>query len=310
MIKKWSKNRNVTFDKMSGMMRRNHSEEAGLLAEVWIDTVEDTLKLIPFLLITYLIMEYLEHKAADKTQRLLRRAGSAGPLLGAAAGLFPQCGFSAAAANFYAARLISRGTLVAVFLATSDEMLPVLLSESAGLSVILRVLALKFAAGMAVGFLVDLAGAFFHRNSASAKPQIHELCEQERCDCQSGILVSALRHTGSIAVFLFLASLVLNLAIFYLGEENLSALMQGQPFASVLITALAGLIPNCAPSVIMTKLYLQGALSLGAAMAGLLVGAGAGLLILFRMNRDRKENLKIVGILYCAGVAVGLLLEL
>ncbi len=280
------------------------------MTELFADTIGDTLKLIPFLLVTYLIMEYLEHKAAGRTQALLRRAGKAGPFLGAAAGLFPQCGFSAAAANFYAARLISRGTLVAVFLATSDEMLPVLLTEAAEGATIVRLLALKFTVGLLVGFLVDFVDAFVRRGGPDQGPQIHELCEQEHCDCQAGIVVSALRHTAGIAAFLFLATLLLNLAIFYMGEDSLAAFMQGRPFVSVLFTAAAGLIPNCAPSVIMTKLYLEGALSLGAAMAGLLVGSGTGLLILLRMNRNRRENAAIAGIIYGAGAAAGLLLEL
>lgn len=280
------------------------------MAELFVDAAKDTLRLIPFLLVTYLIMEYLEHRAAGRTEALLRRAGKAGPLWGAAAGLFPQCGFSAAAANFYAARLISRGTLTAVFLATSDEMLPVLLSQSAGLGTAARLLALKFAAGLSVGFLVDAAGAWIGRGAPPKGPQIHELCEQEHCDCQAGIAASALRHTAGIAAFLFGATVLLNAAVLLLGEENLAAFMQGRPFLSVLFTALAGLIPNCAPSVIMTKLYLEGALSLGAAMAGLLTGSGAGVLILLRMNRDRKDNLAIIGIVYGAGAAAGLLLEL
>ncbi|MCI8566170.1 MAG: arsenic efflux protein [Lachnospiraceae bacterium] len=280
------------------------------MTELFADTIGDTLKLVPFLLVTYLIMEYLEHKAAGRTQALLRRAGKAGPFLGAAAGLFPQCGFSAAAANFYAARLISRGTLVAVFLATSDEMLPVLLTEAAEGATIVRLLALKFTVGLLVGFLVDFVDAFARRGGQDQGPQIHELCEQEHCDCQAGIVVSALRHTAGIVAFLFLATLLLNLAIFYMGEDSLAAFMQGRPFVSVLLTAAAGLIPNCAPSVIMTKLYLEGALSLGAAMAGLLAGSGTGLLILLRMNRNRRENAAIAGIIYGAGAVTGILLEL
>ena len=278
------------------------------MIEAFTDAIWDTLKLIPFLLAAYLLMEYLEHRAAGKTQSLLKKAGKAGPLLGAAAGLFPQCGFSAAAANFYAARMISRGTLVAVFLATSDEMLPVLLSRATAFPEIAKLLGIKLAAGMLAGLLVDLAGGVFRRDAEARKPQIHELCEQEHCDCKAGIIPSALRHTGSIAVFLFAASLVLNLIILYVGEDSLAAFMQGRPVLSVLLTALAGLIPNCAPSVIVTELYLQGALGLGAAMAGLLSGAGVGLLVLFRMNRNRRENLEIVGIIYGVSVAAGLLL--
>lgn len=280
------------------------------MIEALTDAAFDTLKLVPFLLITYLFMEYLEHKAGERAGELLRRAGKAGPFWGAAAGLFPQCGFSAVAANFYAARLISRGTLAAVFLATSDEMLPVLLSRPAGVRVIAPLLLLKFAVGMTAGFAVDFAGRRLHRETAPGEPQIHKLCKREHCDCEAGIVPSALRHTGSIAGFLLLVSFLLNLAIARLGEESLAAFMQGRPAVSVLLAGLVGLIPNCAPSVLLTELYLQGTIRLGAAMAGLLAGAGSGLLILFRMNRERKDNLKIVGIVYGVGVTAGLLWEL
>ncbi|MCI8402447.1 MAG: arsenic efflux protein [Lachnospiraceae bacterium] len=280
-----------------------------LLWDALTDAMGDTLKLIPFLFAAYLLMEYIEHRAAKKSRQLLAQAGRLGPLWGAAAGLFPQCGFSAAAANFYTARLISRGTLIAVFLSTSDEMLPILISRAVSPSLILRILAIKFLMGMTAGFLVDAAGRHFHTVTGSG-PQIHELCEQEHCDCQAGIWMPALRHTTSIAAFVFAATLLLNITIALTGEDTLAAFLQSLPLLSVALTALAGLIPNCAPSVIMTELYLQGALSFGAAMAGLLVGAGTGLLILFRMNRHPKENLKITAILYGTGMAAGLLLEL
>lgn len=281
-----------------------------MLIEALADAVLDTLKLLPFLFVTYLVMEYLEHKAADKTQRIIRHSGRLGPFLGAAVGLFPQCGFSAAAANLYAARLISRGTLIAVFLSTSDEMLPILISESAGFAEIGKLLMIKFFVGMTAGFLVDILGRLLRKGSIEEQPKIHELCEHEHCDCQAGILKSAVHHTIHIVMFIFLATSFMNVVIGFMGEESLTAFMQNQPVISVLLTALAGLIPNCAPSVLMTQLYLQGALSLGAAMAGLLVGAGVGILVLFRMNEDRKDNLKIVGVVYAVGVAAGLLLEL
>lgn len=270
--------------------------------------LEDTIKLVPFLFVTYLVMEYLEHKAAGKTQKLMERSGRLGPFLGAAVGLFPQCGFSAAAANLYAARIVSRGTLIAVFLATSDEMLPILLSESAETSVIIKLLGIKFLVGMIVGFAVDEISILLHKERKE-EPKIHELCEQEHCDCADGILPSAIKHTLHIVVFLFAATVLLNLGIEWIGEDSLAGFMQNRPVLSVALTALAGLIPNCAASVLMTKLYLQGLLSLGAAMAGLLVGSGVGILVLFRMNHERKDNWTIVGIVYLVGVITGLLLE-
>ncbi len=274
------------------------------------DAAVDVLKLIPLLLITYLVMEYLEHKAADQTQRLIRKAGRLGPLCGAGAGLLPQCGFSAAAANLYAARLISRGTLIAVFLATSDEMLPIFISEGVSPRVILHILGVKFGVGLAVGFLVDLLSGLWKKESAVQEPEMQELCKKEHCGCESGIFRSALHHTGTIVLFLFLVTLLLNIVFIFADVDTLAFHMQGNPILGVMLTALIGLIPNCASSVLITQLYLRGALGFGAAMAGLLVGSGMGVLVLLRMNADRKENAKIVGILYGAGVLAGILLEL
>ena len=267
----------------------------------------DTIKLVPFLLVTYLVMEYLEHHAAGKTRQIMERSGKLGPLFGAAVGLFPQCGFSAAAANLYAARVISRGTLIAVFLSTSDEMLPILLSERADVSVIAKLLGIKFVVGMLAGFAAD-GVKFLLRNRRKDEEKIHELCEQENCDCEAGVLRSALRHTIQIVLFLFVATVILNLGIQWIGEDTLASFMQDRPFLSVALTALAGLIPNCVASVLMTRLYLQGLLSLGAAMAGLLVGSGVGILVLFRMNRDRRSNLIVVASVYLVGLLTGLLL--
>ncbi len=278
------------------------------MTDALLDALIETLELIPFLFLTYLVMEWLEHAAGERTERWIRRSGRLGPLLGAAVGLFPQCGFSAAASNLYAARLISRGTLLAVFLATSDEMLPILITQAPGFRVVFSLLAIKFLVGLIAGFAVDLLGRHFARQDASPEPRIHELCEQEHCNCEQGVLRSALRHTVNIGFFLLLAAVILNLAIYFLGEDSLGAFLQRAPVLSVLLTALAGLIPNCAPSVIMTQLNLQGAISLGAAMAGHLVGAGLGFLVLFRMNRNRRDNIQIVLTLYVIGAAVGLLL--
>ncbi|MBR6526532.1 MAG: arsenic efflux protein [Lachnospiraceae bacterium] len=268
----------------------------------------DTIKLVPFLFVTYLVMEYLEHHAAGKTRQIMERSGKLGPLFGASVGLFPQCGFSAAAANLYAARVISRGTLIAVFLSTSDEMLPILLSERVDISVIAKLLGIKFVVGMLAGFTVDgIKMLIRHRRKDAEK--IHELCEQENCDCEAGMLSSAIRHTIHIVMFLFVATVILNVGIEWIGEDVLAAFMQNRPFLSVALTALAGLIPNCVASVLMTRLYLQGLLTLGAAMAGLLVGSGVGILVLFRMNRDRRTNWIVVGLVYLVGLLTGLLLN-
>lgn len=273
------------------------------MLEIIEHTLEDSLKLIPFLFLTYLAMEALEHKAGAKTQQLVRKAGRLGPLFGAAAGILPQCGFSAAASNLYAGRVISMGTLIAIYLSTSDEMLPILISEQAPPGLILPVLLTKAVIGIAAGFLVDL---LFRRKE---NHQIHEMCGQDRCHCEKGILRSAVSHTLQITVFILLITFGLNLILHNGGEQILGGILLNRPILGPVIAAIVGLIPNCAASVLLTQLYLEGILSIGSMMAGLLVGAGVGLLVLFKVNHDKKENLQITGILYLVGIAAGIVID-
>ena len=254
-------------------------------------SVLDSLKLVPFLFLTYLAMEYLEHRAGAKTEKLVGKAGKFGPLIGGLLGAVPQCGFSAAASGLYAGRVISLGTLLAIYLSTSDEMLPILISEKQPLSLIFTILLAKIAIGAAAGFLIDL---FLSQKKGEEHHHIHEICEHEHCHCEKGILRSAVSHTLQITFFILLITFALNLILHFVGEDALGAV---------------GLIPNCAASVAITQLYLSGAMSAGAMMAGLLSGAGTGLLVLFRVNHDKKENLKILGLLYAIGVLAGIVIE-
>ncbi len=272
--------------------------------DVLLDTVLDSLKLLPFLFAVYLAIEIIEEKAEEKTAAILRSAGRWGPVAGAAVGVVPQCGFSAAAANFYAGGLITRGTLLAVFLSTSDEMLPVLISGGAPASFIGKVLLYKVLAGVLTGILTDAAEKRFR---PSRRRTLHQLCEQENCRCEDGILLSALRHTGKIFVFLFAVTFVLNFAVELLGAERLGRFILNRPVAGELLAGIIGLIPNCAGSVVLTGLYLQGAMSAGAMLSGLLVSSGVGMLVLFRMDRDWKDDLLTLGILYVSGTALGML---
>lgn len=267
-----------------------------MILDVIYDSGIDGIKLLPFLFLTYLAMEYLEHLTGERMQAMIRRSGKAGPAIGSLLGIFPQCGFSTVAANLYAGRLITMGTLLAVFLSTSDEMLPIMISESAGVSMIGKVLLLKVGVAFATGFLADL---FFRKKE---EPQIGHLCERHHC---RGILKSALHHTWTIFLYICLVSFALNLLIALVGEETLAAVILGRPVLGLFAAALVGMIPNCASSVILTQLYLQGVLGAGALLAGLLPGSGVGLLVLLRVNDDRKENLRILGILYVAGVVAG-----
>lgn len=279
-----------------------------MLMDILLDGLLDSLKLIPFLFLTYLTMEYLEHKTSTKTRAVVRKAGRLGPLAGSIAGVFPQCGFSAAASNLYAGGVITTGTLIAVFLSTSDEMLPIFVSESVPVRSIVIVLGIKLVLGMITGFLVDFIFRF--RPSPIRYKEIHSMCESEHCGCEEGIFSSALKHTVKIFLFVFLCSIVLGLLIELGGEARLAQFLSGCPVLGPLLAGIVGLIPNCASSVVITQLFLGGMISFGTMMSGLLVGAGVGLLILFRANKRWKENLSILCILYVSGVVWGIVLDI
>lgn len=271
-------------------------------------TIIDSIKLLPFLLLTYILMEYVEHKTGGQTGVLLKKAGKVGPFLGGVAGLIPQCGISAAASNLYAGRMISIGTLLAVFLSTSDEMLPIMLSKSVGVSLIIKVLLLKLGIAVVAGFLVDICISFFEKGK-SHELKIHDLCEHEHCRCEDGVFRSACRHTIHIFLYVLIITFVLNLGIEWIGEENLSQFILNQPFFGPILAAVIGLIPNCAASVVITEMFLEGLMSFGTMMAGLLVGAGVGIMVLLRVNEDKKDSFKIIGLLYIIGVMAGVVLN-
>lgn len=270
------------------------------------DTLLDVVKLLPFLFLTYLAMEYLEHRTGNKAEALIKKAGRFGPVIGGLLGIVPQCGFSAAASNFYAGRVITLGTLMAIYLSTSDEMLPILISEQAPLGLIIKILLAKAAIGMIAGLVIDFV---LRRKGVEEHAHIHEICEHEHCHCEKGIFRSALSHTAQISLFILLITFALNLIFHFAGEEALAGLLLNRPVLGPLLASLVGLIPNCAGSVAITQLYLEGVIGIGAAMAGLLTGSGVGLLVLFRVNHNRKENLGILALLYGIGVCVGIMIQ-
>ena len=342
----------------------------------------DTLKLVPFLFVTYLAMEALEHYASSKSIAAVRRAGTAGPIIGALLGVVPQCGFSAAAATLYSARVITLGTLFAVFLSTSDEMLPIMIAAQAPVEFIVEVLAIKALCGLIAGFAIDAVLRLRHH--AVEAMRIHDLCERDHCGCDDesdapfalsdtrqehgegadgraddsdsglshdeereaelacasseqpehghdhahehghgyehehahdhahahahgfgAIAKSSLVHTLQVTLFIFLVSLALEIVIDGVGEDALASFISANSNLSVVVSAIVGLIPNCAASVVLTELYLEGALSMGAMLAGLLVSAGVGLLVLFRANRPMHENFLIAAGLVACGVVFG-----
>ena len=296
-----------------------------------LDALLDTAKILPFLFLTYLLMEWLEHRTEDKTKKAVEKAGHLGPLFGGLLGVIPQCGFSAAAASLYSGRVVTVGTLLAVFISTSDEMIPIMLGELASgksdWTVIVKAVAAKLVFGIAIGFLVDFLHRFMmlrgwikpkHMLPATADKKkldeepgtehIKDLCEQEKCKCETGIFKSAVKHTLQVIIYILAISLVLNLVIEFGGEEVIKNLLIDKPILGALLAGIIGLIPNCAASVAITELYMEGAIGAGALLAGLMVGAGAGLLVLLKTNKDWKSNLKLIGILYVAGVVGGLLI--
>lgn len=282
--------------------------ESGSVLGIFLDTLTDALKMLPFLFAAFCLMELLEHHAGEKLSRFFARAGKAGPAVGAVLGCVPQCGFSVLSANLYAGGVITLGTLCAVFLSTSDEAVLLLAATPSAAPDILKLLLAKVLIGVAAGYLVD----FLFRKKADSALQLKDLCDHEHCGCHEhgGVLRPALLHTAKMFGFVFLITLVLNFLVEFLGHERLETLLLHDSVFQPFLTALFGLIPNCAASVLLTQLYLEGALQFGAVVAGLCTGAGAGLLVLFRENRNPKDNLKILGILYIAAVVPGVVLQI
>lgn len=277
--------------------------------EILLHTLIDTAKMLPFLFGVYLLIEYLEHKASDKLPNVLRRMGPFGPIGGAALGCLPQCGFSVAASNLYSGRLISLGTLLAVYIATSDEAIPILLANPNGVKDIWKLIVAKLIIAIISGLFVDSVIRFLKRKSNEENEPYVDLCED--CGCEEhGVVYSALKHTLQIFLFLFVVSFALEAVMHLAGEELLGKILMHGSWAQPILSALIGLIPNCAPSVVLTNLYVSGSLSFGSIVAGLSTGAGLGLVVLFRVNKNLKQNLAIVGGLYVISAAAGLIIDL
>ena len=275
------------------------------MADIIFDTLIDGIKLLPFLFIVFFVLEYIEHKVSRKNKQIIEKSGKYGPFIGAILGMFPQCGFSVAATNLFSARVITFGTLIAIYLSTSDEMLPILLSNGLPITFILKIMLIKVIIGMIAGFIID----YLLKNKISLK-SIHDICEEEHCDCKHSLIKSTIKHTLNIFSFIIITSFILNTLIFLIGEDNLSKLLlKGNIFAP-LLASLIGLIPNCASSILLSELYLSSTISFGSMMAGLLTGSGVALLVLFKTNKNVKENIFILGSIYFIGSIVGLIINL
>ncbi len=274
-----------------------------LFEHAFSHTFEDCIKMLPFLFLSYLMIEFIETRSEEKVLAFINKAGRFGPLIGSLLGIIPQCGFSAASAGLYAGGLITRGTLLAVFLSTSDEMLPILISSNAPASLIGKILGIKILCGVLVGFAIDLAA---RSTARTGRVLMGEFCENEHCGCEhSGILKPALSHTLKVFAFIFAVSFALDLVMHSIGEEALADFILNKPVIGELLAGLVGLIPGCSGSVVITQLYMAGGMRAGAMLSGLLVGSGSGILVLIRSNRRRKDNLFTVAVLYISGVLLG-----
>lgn len=281
-----------------------------LFLEVLEESLVDTGKMLPFLFAAYLFIEYVERRHGERIETLLAGGGRWGAIPGAVLGCVPQCGFSAVASNFYASRVITLGTLMAVYLATSDEAIPLLLSMPGYWDKLALLLAIKVVYALAVGFALDfllrgllpksLRGGYTGR---ADEVDCHE--DHGEGEAEQPIWRAALRHTLEIFVFILLFSLAFGFIVESVGHEAFAAVLGRMGFFQPVVAALVGLIPNCAASVLLTQLYLEGALRFSSLMAGLCTGAGVGLAVLWRANPSWKQNLFITGLLWAAGAAVG-----
>ena len=270
------------------------------MLEVIQDTLLDTIKLLPFLFVAFLIIEFIEHKLSNKQENIISKSGKLGPIVGALLGAVPQCGFSVLATNLYVTRIISLGSLISIYLSTSDELIPLMISHNAPLTKILSIVSIKVVIGIISGFLIDL---FIRKTTKSD----FVLCEDEDCDCDHSIIKSSLIHTLKIAFFILIITFLINILFHFVDLSFLENALKNNKILTPFIASLIGLIPNCASSVMISELYLNNLISLGTTLSGLLTGSGVAIMVLVRKNKNISENLFIIGLIYIIGVIWGLL---
>lgn len=275
------------------------------MVDIILDTLIDAIKILPFLFLAFLIIELVEHKFSRQSKKIIAKSGKFGPVVGATLGLVPQCGFSVLATNLYITRIITLGTLIAVYLSTSDEMLPILLSRRVEGILILKIFGIKLLVAILAGVVID-----FKRRKIDVSPINYDLCEDEHCHCEKNILLSSLHHTFKTLLFISIITFILNFIMMVMGEDILSKIFMKDNLLGPVFASLVGLIPNCASSVMLTELFLGGAISFSSMIAGLLTGSGVALLVLFRANKNMKDNLKILFLVYFIGAISGIILEL
>ena len=325
-----------------------HAHEHGLevtehlFEHIFSHTISDTLGLVPFLFVVFLVLEYMEHSMTDKSLAVIEKAGRGGPLLGGIIGAFPQCGFSVMATNLFAGRIIGIGTIVAVYLSTSDEMLAIMLSSNTSPWRIVKIMLLKVAIAVAAGFGVDLVhkmrikyqqfkqahhhdhshnehhhhhfnleGEHHHGEHHEHHEYISDFCIEEDCHCgNESPLIAAFKHTLKIYLVIFVVTFLLNLVIDLAGLEIIEEVVGKAGIWAPVVSCVIGMIPNCASSVAITQLYLSGTITLGTALAGLLTGSGIAWIVLFRVNPHSRQNFKIMGIVFFVGAVSGIILNM
>ena len=271
------------------------------MLEIILDTLIDLLKIIPFLFVAFLIMEYFEHSLSKKKNVLKNK--KVGPIVGSLLGVIPQCGFSVMATNLFSSRVITIGTLIAIYLSTSDEMLPILITNKVSFKLIVIILLIKIIIGIIFGYIID----FFWKKKETKD---FSICDDDHCHCEKGIFKSSLIHTLKISSYILITTFLLNTLIYYLGEDTISKILIKNNFFGPFLASLVGLIPNCSASIILTELYLSKVITTGMLIGGLLTGSGIGLLVLFKVNKDKKENFFILISIYLIGVLVGIIFDL
>ena len=279
------------------------------MIDIITETLIDSIKILPFLFLSYLLIEYIEHKSSHKLEKALSASGKYSKVVGSILGIIPQCGFSAVAANLFSSRVITIGTLVAVFLATSDEAIPILLTYPEKSKDLIMILVIKFIIAVVIDAILNLKKnkeAKFDNDEMHT--HMHDICKD--CDCDHGLLKSSIKHTLSIFLFLVVITFIINIAVELIGDENFSKIILSGSILQPFVASIIGLIPNCAASVLLSKLYVDGALSLGSIIAGLSTGAGVGGIILFKTNKNLKENLSILGLVYLIGAFCGIFIDL
>ena len=277
--------------------------------EILLDGLLDAVKMLPFLFGIYILIEYMEHKNSKGFEGFFKRLGIFGPVGGAVLGTVPQCGISVAATNLFSGRVITLGTIIAVYIATSDEAIPIILAHPDRISVLWKLIVIKVIAAAIAGISVDLILKAALKKKNEEKP-FEELCEHCGCHDHDGhghsILFPALKHAASIFVFVLIINIALGFIMEYLGQDFLKSILISKSPLQPLLCAIVGFVPNCAASVLLTELYLEGVITFGSCVAGLCTGAGMGLLVLFKTNkRHIKQNLAVLGILYVFAVLTG-----